>query len=128
MFKKMVLQAYDYRCAVTGVGYTDYIHAPFGGLVEAAHVRPVGGSHQGGDDVTNGVSLSPMVHRLFDADMLTFEYRNAGLALRISSRTWNLVLDGLGLVDGQPVSLPQDPRRWPSKAAVDYHRRQIWRP
>ncbi len=34
--------------------------------VDCAHVRPLGRPHSGEDDVSNMLSLSPTMHRLFD--------------------------------------------------------------
>ena len=127
-FRTRVLPAYQYRCAVTQVGYRDFQRAPFGGLVEAAHFRPVGAGHQGRDDVRNGVALTPTVHRLFDGGVLAFEYVGEALLLRVSQDTGSFDLMGLRLVDGASISLPSDPDVRPDPAVVNYHRRVIWRP
>jgi putative restriction endonuclease len=54
-FTKAVVVAYGERCCFCGFG---------GGVVEAAHIKPV--SDGGPDDVRNGVALCPTHHRLFD--------------------------------------------------------------
>ena len=55
-FRKLVLGAYDNRCAVTRTQLR---------LVEAAHILPVP-SGDSSDHVTNGIALSPTVHRAYD--------------------------------------------------------------
>lgn len=55
-FRKIVLNAYDNRCAVTRFQLR---------LVDAAHILPVP-SGNSSDHVTNGIALSPTFHRAYD--------------------------------------------------------------
>jgi putative restriction endonuclease len=55
-FKTKVLSAYDNRCAVTRTQLR---------LVDAAHILPVP-SGDSSDHVTNGIALSPTLHRAYD--------------------------------------------------------------
>lgn len=55
-FRKLVLNAYDNRCAVTRIQLR---------LVDAAHILPVS-SDNSSDHVTNGMALSPTFHRAYD--------------------------------------------------------------
>lgn len=55
-FRDQVLHAYDHRCALTRQQLR---------LVEAAHILPVP-VHGSIDHVTNGIALSPTIHRAFD--------------------------------------------------------------
>jgi len=55
-FRKLVMSAYDNRCAVTRIQLR---------LVDAAHILPVT-SAESSDDVTNGVALLPTFHRAYD--------------------------------------------------------------
>lgn len=55
-FKKLVMGAYDNRCAVTRTQLQ---------LVDAAHILPVP-SGDSSDHVTNGIALSPTFHRAYD--------------------------------------------------------------
>lgn len=55
-FRKVVLSAYDNRCAVTRFQLR---------LVDAAHILPVP-SRDSSDHVTNGMALSPTFHRAYD--------------------------------------------------------------
>jgi len=59
-FRPAVLQAYSYRCAISGVALK---------LVDAAHIVPV--AHpRGSDDVTNGIALSRTLHGAYDNGLL----------------------------------------------------------
>lgn len=55
-FRKIVMGAYDNRCAVTRIQLR---------LVDAAHILPVP-SGDSSDHVTNGIALSPTLHRAYD--------------------------------------------------------------
>lgn len=65
-FRKRVLQAYDCRCAITGL---KLINGGGRAEVEAAHIKPV--EAHGPDSVTNGLALSGTVHWMFDRGLIT---------------------------------------------------------
>jgi putative restriction endonuclease len=65
-FRKRVLQAYDCRCAITGL---KLINGQGRAEVEAAHIKPV--EAMGPDSVTNGLALSGTVHWMFDRGLIT---------------------------------------------------------
>lgn len=66
VFRKIVLRAYDERCAVTGLKLVNG-----GGCAEvhAAHIRPV--EANGPDIVTNGIALSGTAHWMFDRGLIS---------------------------------------------------------
>lgn len=66
VFRKVVLRAYDERCAVTGL---KLINGGGRAEVEAAHIRPV--EFNGPDDVRNGIALSGTVHWMFDRGLIS---------------------------------------------------------
>lgn len=64
-FRRVVLQAYDYRCAATGWR----IVMPDGSsLIEAAHIVPFSRSHN--DDPRNGIALTPTYHLAMDRNLI----------------------------------------------------------
>jgi putative restriction endonuclease len=64
-FRRIVLTAYDERCAVTGL---KLINGGGRAEVEAAHIKPV---EAGGPDiVTNGLALSGTAHWMFDRGLI----------------------------------------------------------
>jgi putative restriction endonuclease len=66
LFRKRVVNAYDARCAVTGL---KLINGGGRAEVEAAHIRPV---ERGGPDIiTNGIALSGTVHWMFDRGLIS---------------------------------------------------------
>jgi putative restriction endonuclease len=65
VFRKIVLRAYDERCAVTGL---KLINGSGRAEAAAAHIRPVEAS--GPDIVSNGVALSGTAHWMFDRGLI----------------------------------------------------------
>ncbi len=113
-FRKSVLNAYDNRCAVTRGQMR---------LVEAAHVLPVPAPGSS-DHVSNGISLSPTLHRAYD-NCLVFLDRD--LVMRLNEeRADQLTSDGLhagidwlrGLLD-KPIHLPLDAAQRPNGDFID---------
>jgi putative restriction endonuclease len=68
VFRRIVLRAYDLRCAVTGLRL---INGGGRAEVEAAHIRPVEAS--GPDTVRNGLALSGTAHWMFDRGLIGIE-------------------------------------------------------
>jgi putative restriction endonuclease len=66
IFRKIVLRAYDERCAVTGL---KLINGSGRAEAAAAHIRPVEAS--GPDIVSNGVALSGTAHWMFDRGLIS---------------------------------------------------------
>lgn len=66
IFRRIVLQAYDQRCAITGL---KLINGGGRAEVEAAHIRPV--EANGPDILTNGIALSGTMHWMFDRGLVS---------------------------------------------------------
>jgi putative restriction endonuclease len=65
VFRRVVLRAYDERCAITGL---KLINGGGRAEVAAAHIRPVEAS--GPDIVSNGIALSGTAHWMFDRGLI----------------------------------------------------------
>lgn len=70
-FRKLVMGAYDNRCAVTRTQLR---------LVDAAHILPVP-SDDSSDHVTNGMALSPTFHRAYDNCLI---YLDENLVMKLN--------------------------------------------
>ncbi len=68
--RRFLQTVYASECQLSGVR----LFMP-GGLfsVDCAHIRPLGKPHSGEDDVSNMLSLSPTMHRLFDRGCVRIE-------------------------------------------------------
>lgn len=65
VFRRVVLRAYDERCAVSGL---KFINGGGRAEVDAAHIRPV--QHNGPDIINNGIALSGTAHWMFDRGLI----------------------------------------------------------
>lgn len=65
-FRRLVLRAYDKRCAVTGL---KLINGGGRAEVDAAHIRPV--ERDGPDSLHNGLALSGTAHWMFDRGLIS---------------------------------------------------------
>ena len=113
-FRRHVCDAYDDRCAVTGL---QIINGGGRSEVQAAHIWGVG---EGGPDVVqNGIALSGTVHWLFDRHLisLTDDYR-----LLVSHNKVPAELRVLFDRQMNRIHLPSDERLWPHPAYIQRHR------
>jgi putative restriction endonuclease len=113
-FRRQVCEAYDDRCAVTGLRI---INGGGRSEVQAAHIWGVG---EGGPDVVqNGIALSGTVHWLFDRHLisLTDDYR-----LLVSHNKVPAELRSLFEKQLDGIHLPKDRRDWPHPTYVQRHR------
>lgn len=104
-FRRLVCQAYDDTCAVTGLRI---INGGGRSEVQAAHIWSVEGG--GPDVVQNGIALSGTVHWLFDRHLisLTDDYR-----LLVAHNRVPAELRGLFQNQMERIRLPADPQAWP---------------
>lgn len=58
-FRRIVIEAYGYRCAICGLNL---------GIIHAAHIVPV--EERGTDEANNGIALCPNHHAAFDRDII----------------------------------------------------------
>ena len=68
VFRKIVLRAYDERCAMTGL---KLINGGGRAEVAAAHIKPVDAN--GPDIVNNGIALSGTAHWMFDRGLISLD-------------------------------------------------------
>ena len=69
-FRKIIMEAYESTCLVTGVRLEN--------VLEAAHIKPV--KHKGTDNIFNGICMRADIHTLFDSNHLRI-YPNGEISL-----------------------------------------------
>ena len=113
-FRRAVLDAYDGRCAVTGLRIVNG-----GGKVEAqaAHIWSV--ADGGPDVVQNGIALSATVHWLFDRRLISLTETYGVL---VSHNKVPAELRGLFARQLDRINLPTDRRFWPHPTYIARHR------
>lgn len=113
-FRRAVIDAYDGRCAVTGLRIVNG-----GGKTEAqaAHIWAVGDG--GPDTVQNGIALSATIHWLFDRHLISLT-DNYGVL--VSHNKVPNELRGLFARQLDRIHLPIDQKLWPHPAYIARHR------
>lgn len=113
-FRRQVCDAYDDRCAVTGLRI---VNGGGRAEVQAAHIWSV--ALGGPDVVQNGLALSGTAHWLFDRHLisLTDDYR-----LLVSHNKIPAELRDLFAKQMDRIHLPKDEKLWPHPAYVARHR------
>jgi putative restriction endonuclease len=129
-FRRNVISAYEQRCAVSGFGLGSVPVSKASGLLDAAHIRPVG--FDGSDEVSNGLPLTPTLHRLFDAGLFTVAYQDSRPIILVSPRLERSMIESpdgrflLDLRDGMPLRLPTTAGSLPSPPQLRFHQHQIF--
>ncbi|WP_198542999.1 HNH endonuclease [Helicobacter pylori] len=118
LFREHVLEAYDYKCAITGKS----LFIDNRCLLEAAHIIPYrdGGSFA----VNNGIALSYEMHKMFDNGLFSFGYENDGEVVIITSSS-NRIVDRQGTLanlNRKSIFLPEQLDLRPDPLALQYNR------
>lgn len=118
-FRRLILRAYDERCAITGL---KLINGGGRAEVEAAHIRPV--EHNGPDAVNNGIAMSGTAHWMFDRGLI-------GIADDLSimvSRTVNDADSILAILNKSGKAVPpHDIRNHPHPVFLSWHRENCFK-
>lgn len=117
-FRRKVREAYDYRCAMSGLRLRNGGGRP---EVQAAHIVPV--ERQGSDAVTNGLALSGTLHWMFDRGLLSVA--DDGTILVSRNKVPNEVVDRL-IHPGGKLLFPPERRDWPLQKNLRWHRENIF--
>lgn len=117
-FRRKVREAYDYRCAMSGLRLRNGGGRP---EVNAAHIRSV--EHQGSDAVWNGLALSGTLHWMFDRGLLSVADDHSILVSR--NKVPTDVVDRL-IVGSGKLCLPADRRDWPHPENLRWHRETVF--
>lgn len=130
-FRAQVMTAYGFRCAITGLEVGSLPAGRATRLLDAAHIRPVG--DRGSDAVSNGISLTPTVHRLFDEGLISAKWSGGDLELVRSPRLEPSMIESpergtaIRLEAGTPLILPTDRSNWPSLEQIRYHHGHVFK-
>lgn len=119
VFRRLVLDAYDSRCALTGL---KFINGGGRAEVEAAHIRPV--TNGGPDSVRNGLALSGTIHWMFDRGLISLSDSYEVLVsrqLNNPDEVWHLVNDD------RKARLPSSVSMWPHQRFLEWHRENCFK-
>jgi putative restriction endonuclease len=117
-FRKRVLEAYDCRCALTGL---KFINGGGRAEAEAAHIRSV--EADGPDIITNGIALSGTVHWMFDRGLISL---SDDLRILLSSKINDI--DGVRkIINSDGAARRPENAAWrPHPRYLKWHREQCF--
>jgi putative restriction endonuclease len=119
VFRRIVLDAYDCRCAFTGL---KFINGGGRAEVEAAHIKPV--EHHGPDIITNGLALSGTAHWMFDRGLISLSDELEVLVSRQVNDVegvWKLVNQS------KRAAMPKNPAHHPHPSYLAWHREHCFK-
>lgn len=117
-FRKMILNNYDNKCAITGIDIPQ--------LLIASHIVPWAANTSTRLDPENGICLSALYDKAFDRGLISFtsDYKVL-LSERIEKEVKKEYYSQYFLpIKGQPLWLPYDHK--PNKEYLEYHRDVIF--
>jgi hypothetical protein len=112
-FRQSVLRAWNNRCAVSGINVSE--------VLEAAHIYPYLGAAT--NDLRNAILLKSDLHKLFDAHLLSLQYVDTSLTVRVSNALQDTAY---AKYHGKIVKLPKLVTHQPAIAIVEYHLQKLF--
>lgn len=117
VFKREVPKVYNYTCAISGmkIDLRDNIQ-----MVDACHIIPFSLSKD--DTITNGICLSPNLHRAYDRGLITI---NDNYIVRVApDLKENESVFSLRQFEGKTIHLPHQQHFYPSLQNLAWHRKE----
>ena len=121
LFRKNVLRAYNYQCAICGFNMR---HDDTTVALEAAHIKWK--QHGGPCEIPNGLALCAIHHKAFDKGSIGLD---ENMRVLVSD-----AVNGGGIVerlfwdfDGKTIALPQVRKNYPYEVFVEWHRKEVFR-
>lgn len=119
IFKKEIPRIYNHQCCISGMKIQTTSNAQ---MVDACHIIPFSISND--DTITNGICLSPNLHRAFDRGLFTI---NEEYIVRISpSVSESNSPYGITQFAGKRIALPNDVKLYPSTQNLSWHRKECF--
>lgn len=119
IFKKEIPRIYNQQCCISGMKIQTTSNAQ---MVDACHIIPFSISND--DTITNGICLSPNLHRAFDRGLITI---NEDYIVRISpSVSESKSAYGIMQFAGKRIDLPSDVKLYPSIQNLSWHRKECF--
>ncbi len=117
IFKKEIPRLYNHQCCISEMKIETTINAQ---LVDACHIIPFSFSND--DTISNGICLSPNLHRAYDRGLLTI---TEDYIVRISP-TVRETQSPYGIMQfaGKRIALPQEYKHYPSVQNLSWHRKE----
>lgn len=117
-FKRLVPMIYDFGCAASHWRLTSSSDVS---MIDACHIIPFSESYD--DTITNGIALSPTMHRAFDRGLISIsdDYR-----ILVANNFHERGLDwSIQRLRGKQILLPRNDDHRPGKENLRWHREQF---
>lgn len=119
LFKRTIPKIYDHTCCISGMKIESTKNVQ---MIDACHIYPFSLSND--DTITNGIALSPNLHRAFDRGLLTI---NSNYIVRISPTVKdNNSCYSISQFEGQQINLPEKEKYYPSQESLIWHEKEIF--
>lgn len=120
IFKRVVPKIYEYTCCISGMRIVSGYDIQ---MVDACHIIPFSISHD--DTISNGISLSPNIHRVFDRGLISLneDYRVV-LSKSFTEFPSEHMIKSL---EGKQILLPKASHHFPSLENLRWHNENVFK-
>ena len=120
VFKRVVPKIYDYSCCISGMRIVSGFDIQ---MVDACHIVPFSVSHN--DTISNGISLSPNLHRAFDRGLITL---NENYRVVISKSFTEYPSENmLKSLEGKQIVFPKENKHYPDLENLKWHNENVYK-
>lgn len=122
VFKRQVPIVYQNSCAISGLQINTIFNAS---IVDACHIVPFSNSYD--DTITNGISLTPTLHRAFDRGLITID-ENYRVLISDKFNEGNTESNySIKQFAGVEILLPENKRYYPNLENLFWHKKNIFK-
>jgi putative restriction endonuclease len=119
IFKREVPKIYNNTCSISQMRISTGNEIS---MVDACHIVPFSESYD--DTITNGIALSPTLHRAFDRGLLSID-NNFKVLLKSDFLENQNSAYNLSQFKGSQILLPKNSNYYPSRENLAYHRKRF---
>lgn len=120
IFKNTVPRIYAFTCCISGLQIIPFNNISF---VDACHIKPFSVSKN--DTISNGIALSPNLHRAFDRGLVGIDQNYQVIVSDKFSE--NESGYSLKKLHGKKIILPQDRSCYPAKENFEWHLENVFK-
>lgn len=119
VFKREVPKVYNYTCCISGfrIDVVDNIS-----MIDACHIVPFSESYN--DTISNGLALTPTLHRAFDRGLISID-NDYKVLVNSNFSELNRTPYNIKQFAGIRLLLPNDEQFFPSLSSLEYHREKF---
>ncbi|PIB31818.1 hypothetical protein BFP78_08085 [Gaetbulibacter sp. 5U11] len=122
VFKRQIPVIYNNTCAISGLKIDAIFNVS---LIDSCHIVPFSESYD--DTITNGISLTPTLHRAFDRGLISID---SNYCVLISDKFIEKNSDSnysISQFKGKEILLPENVNYYPALSNFKFHRDKIFK-